>query len=223
MHTLWNVSSWGNAQLTRLGELSSFCSSSPTKVGWVKKVTQRKRKTYLLFLPHTHDSHQPAVLLSVDASVGAVKCYALLISLLFFSICHISKDHFSHNNSGPNLLRTFTATASTKQQMVSFWKKKQKLRISIKRLTVSFSFQHQHLLQRLESYSNETETTLRNNAKDKHETKESNRTVCSGQPAVLNIAMHFVVYKVFLSGQRTVLLFSFLGVCIWHCLIMLPI
>lgn len=44
----------------------------------------------------------------------------------------------------------------------------------------------------------------------KKKKKESNRTVCSGQPAVLNIAMHFVVYRGLLnvSAHCPVVFFS---------------
>lgn len=49
-----------------------------------KKSTQRNKKKTIFLFTLIHDSHQPAVLLSVLASAKAAKCYALHESLLMF-------------------------------------------------------------------------------------------------------------------------------------------
>lgn len=140
MHTLWNVSSCRNAQQTYTFRWAPFFLQQFTDKSWLSQKSNSHLRKNTFFYPHTY-----------TIVISQLYCFQSMLASrlwsamhyssasMFFSISHNSKNHFSRNNSGPSLQHTFTATASTKQQMASFWKKKQTLWISVKTIAVSFS------------------------------------------------------------------------------------
>lgn len=88
VHTSWNVSFCQKGMHKKHTHIhvSSLICGEVLRWKFVerKKSTQHNKKKKIFLFTHIHDSHQPAVLLSVLASAKAAKCYALHNSLPVF-------------------------------------------------------------------------------------------------------------------------------------------